>query len=132
MSSPKLCVLLTDDDKFLLDMYATKFVERGYAVEASLSVDDALNILHGGFAPDAIVFDIMMPERDGFSFLQALNMEHLAPNAMRVALTNQSDEAEKTKATGLGVELYLTKASMVPSEVVNTVGEALAKKHAHS
>lgn len=132
MTSTTGNVLLTDDDKFLLDMYSMKFTQQGYTVEACLSVDDALRVLRDGFVPDAIVFDIAMPERDGFSFLQTLHDEHLALNAVRAALTNQSDDSEKTKAMSLGAELYLIKASMIPSEVVNIVGEALAKKRAHS
>lgn len=132
MTDAKGKVLLTDDDKFLLDMYSMKFTQQGYTVEACLSVDDALRVLHEGYAPDAIIFDIAMPERDGFSFLQALHDEHLALNALRAALTNQSDDAEKSKALSLGAELYLIKASMIPSEVVNIVEEALTKKRAHS
>ncbi len=131
-SDTKPNILLVDDDKFLLDMYAMKFTQQGYCVQACLSVSDALGVLHGEFTPGAILFDITMPERDGFSFLQALRDEHLAPNALRIALTNQSDDAEKAKATSLGVELYLIKASTIPSEVVNTVGEALAKRSAHA
>lgn len=122
-------VLLVDDDKFLIDMYAMKFTQQGYSVEACLSVAEALRVLHGGYDPEAIVFDIAMPERDGFSFLQALKDERLAPNALRIALTNQSDDAERTKAESLGASRYIIKASMVPSEVVSAVGEDLAKKH---
>lgn len=121
-------VLLVDDDKFLIDMYAMKFTQQGYAVEACLSVAEALRVLQGGYSPEVIVFDIAMPERDGFSFLQALADEHLAPHALRIALTNQSDDAERAKAESLGADRYIIKASMVPSEVVSAVGEAIAKK----
>ncbi len=121
-------VLLVDDDKFLIDMYAMKFTQQGYAVEACLSVAEALRVLQGGYAPEAIVFDIAMPERDGFSFLQALKDEHLAPSALRIALTNQSDDTERAKAESLGADRYIIKASMIPSEVVGVVAEALAKK----
>lgn len=122
--------LLVDDDKFLLDMYSMKFTQQGYEVEACLSVNDALRVLHDGFAPSVVVFDIAMPERDGFSFLSALHDDRLAPEALRVALTNQNDDSEKQKATSLGADLYLIKASMVPSEVVNIVREALSRKGA--
>lgn len=128
MTETKASVLLTDDDKFLLDMYSAKFVQQGYTVEACLSVADALHVLEGGFSPQVIIFDITMPERDGFSFLEALKEKKLGETALKIALTNQSDDAEKTHALSLGADLYLIKASMIPSEVVNTVGEALAKK----
>lgn len=125
-------VLLVDDDKFLLGMYATKFAAHGFDVQACLSAGDALKVLRGGFAADAILFDIMMPEQDGFSFLQSLRDERLYPNALKVALTNHPDDAERSHALSLGAEACLVKASTIPSEVVNIVGDALAKKRAHS
>ncbi|OGG50413.1 hypothetical protein A3C18_00580 [Candidatus Kaiserbacteria bacterium RIFCSPHIGHO2_02_FULL_54_11b] len=123
-------ILLIDDDKFLLDMYGMKFSQAGHTVEACLSANEALTTLRGGFQPDVILFDLTMPELDGFSFLKALSDEHLAGNSIKIALTNQSDESEKEKAAELGAARYIVKASMIPSEVVNTVHEELAKHRA--
>lgn len=121
-------VLFVDDDKFLADMYGMKFTSAGYTMQTCLSVAEALAALKAGFSPDAIVFDLTMPERDGFSFLNELSQNRLAPAAVLIALTNASDPAEKTKAESLGVHRYIVKASMIPSEVVQTVGEEIAKK----
>src|SRR3989338_8654959 len=121
-------VLLIDDDKFLVDMYSMKFTAGNYQVQACLSVADALEALKGGFHADAIVFDLLMPEQDGFSLLQTISKEGLAKGAALIALTNQSDDSEKVKAEGLGTDRYIVKASMVPSEVVSVVGEEIAKK----
>lgn len=126
----KATILLTDDDKFLLDMYGMKFSQNGYTVEACLSANEALGILRGGFKPDVILFDLTMPELDGFSFLKALSDELLAEGVLKIALTNQSDDSEKTRASELGATGYIVKASMIPSEVVNTVNEELAKHRA--
>ncbi len=120
-------ILLTDDDKFLLDMYGMKFSQNGYTVETCLSANEALKSLRGGFKPDVILFDLTMPELDGFAFLKALSDEHLAEGVLKIVLTNQSDESEKTKAAELGASKYIVKASMIPSEVVNMVNEELAK-----
>jgi DNA-binding response OmpR family regulator len=125
--APKASVLLVDDDKFLLDMYAMKFTQQGYAVHAALSVGDALEALRAGFAADAVVFYLMMPERDGFSFLEAIRDEKLAPNAVRIALTNQSQDADKVRARDLGAESFIIKATMIPSEVVNMVASEILK-----
>lgn len=127
-AAKKGTILLVDDDKFLLDMYGMKFSQNGYTVEACLSANDAFGILRGGFMPDVVLFDLTMPELDGFSFLKTLADEHLAQNAIKIALTNQSNDAEKAKALELGAARYIVKASMIPSEVVNTVSEELVKK----
>lgn len=128
IDATKTTVLLVDDDKFLLDMYGMKFIAAGYSVEACLSAKQALEILRGGFSPAVILFDITMPEMDGFAFLKTVSDEKLAVQALKIALTNQGDDAEKAKASELGADAYIIKASMIPSEVVNTVGEELAKK----
>ncbi len=120
-------ILLVDDDKFLIDMYAMKFTAAGFQVHACLSVADALKTLKGGFAADAVMFDLVMPEQDGFSFLETLKTEHIAEKAVRIALTNQSDDAEKARAESLGVDRYFVKAGMIPSEVVAAVSAEMEK-----
>jgi CheY-like chemotaxis protein len=120
-------VLLVDDDKFLVDMYGMKFTAAGYSVQICLSAKDALQVLQGGFVPVVILFDLTMPEMDGFAFLKAVNDGKLAEGALKIALTNQNSPEEQTKAAELGAARYIVKASMIPSEVVNTVAEELAK-----
>ena len=120
-------ILLVDDDKFLLDMYAMKFSQAGFNAHASLSVRNAIDTLRGGFPADAVVFDIIMPQEDGFALLETLRMEKLAEKAKLIALSNQSDESEKKHAMDLGATHYIVKASMIPSEVVEAVGAAIKK-----
>jgi CheY-like chemotaxis protein len=124
----KMRVLLVDDDKFLVGMYGMKFAASGYEVQTCVSAADALDILRGGFIADAVVFDLIMPEMDGFSFLSTLGDEKLASHAARVALTNQTNDDEKARVEKLGVDRYVVKASTIPSEVVTLVGEEIAKK----
>lgn len=128
MTDTKTKILLVDDDKFLADMYSMKFTQEGYDVTACLSVQDALAAIKKGFQPDAILFDIVMPVMDGFAFLQTLKAESLSAGALKIALTNQSDDSEREKALQLGADRYIVKATMIPSEVVSTVAEALSKK----
>jgi CheY-like chemotaxis protein len=118
-------VLLVDDDKFMVDMYSMKFTQQGYDVHAHMSVNDAVEALKEGLKPAVIVFDIKMPEHDGFEFLQTLNRDHLAEGVVRIALTNESDESEERRAMEFGADRYVIKASNLPSEVVNIVEQTL-------
>lgn len=127
-AAKKGTIVLVDDDKFLLDMYGMKFTQNGYVVETCLSANEALTTLRAGFKPDVVLFDLTMPELDGFAFLKMLSDEHLAQGALKIVLTNQSDESEKAKAAELGAARYVVKASMIPSEVVNMVTDELAKR----
>lgn len=111
-------IVLVDDDKFLLDMYSMKFEKDGFTVQSYLSVKEALLALRAGFSADAIIFDLTMPGEDGYLLLQALQSEKLGEGAKKIALTNQSTDAERAKAMELGADDFLIKATMIPSEVV--------------
>ncbi len=126
--TPKQMILLVDDDAFLLQMYGMKFKSEGFDVHTSSSAMDAVGVLRSGLLPDAIAFDITMPEHDGFFLLETIRAEGLAKNAKKIALTNQQSDQEKNKALELGADEYIIKATMIPSEVVNTVRAALAQK----
>lgn len=121
----KQSILLVDDDSFFLSMYATKFEKSGYSVQTFLSVDEALQALRAGFVPDIVIFDIVMPEKNGFDFLTTLRAENLAPDALKMALTNEDHDEDRARATELGVDLFMVKASLIPSEVVETVHQAV-------
>ena len=125
---PQNTVLLVDDDKFLLDMYSLKFSQEGFNVIPCFSVNEALQSLRGGAHPDVILFDITMPAQDGFEFLKTMRDEKLAGSAKLIALTNQSNDADRKHAEELGAQKYVVKASMIPSEVVAMVKEEIAKK----
>lgn len=121
-------IVLVDDDHFLLSMYAKKFSDEGYVVESCLSVADAVVCLEKGFAADAVVFDLIMPQEDGFDLLRALKEKKLAEHAVLIALSNQSAEEEQERTEELGADAYIVKATMVPSEVFNTVHELITHR----
>lgn len=130
-SVKKYSILLVDDDRFLLDMYSTKFLQAGFDVESCQSTSEALTTLRGGMKPVAVLFDIVMPGEDGFALLRAIKEEHLAQGAALIALTNQSNDSDKTEADKLGVTRYVIKASMIPSEVLEMAKEEIAKAPKH-
>lgn len=121
MTETKRSIIIIDDDKFLLDMYSKKFSDEGYCVESCSFVHDAVAILEGGAKIDAIVFDLVMPQEDGFDLLRSLKEKDLGKDAVKVVLTNQGAEEEEEKTRKLGADAYIIKATMIPSEVFNTI-----------
>ena len=111
-------IFLVDDDRFLLDMYAMKFEGAGMQVTACQGGGDVLEKLREGDVPDLILLDIIMPEIDGFSVLEAINKENLAPNTKVVILSNQGQDSDIERANQLGAAGYIIKASAIPSEVL--------------
>lgn len=118
-------ILLVDDDKFLIDMYALKFSQMGWDVNTAMGSMDALTKLRDGFSPDVIVTDILMPAMDGFELLEAIKKEKIAPEAKIIVLSNKGESADIDKAISLGADGYIVKASAVPSEVVEQVEKIL-------
>ncbi|HEY4506236.1 MAG TPA: response regulator [Candidatus Paceibacterota bacterium] len=120
-------VLIIDDDKFLLDMYAMKFTENGFDVETALSGSDALTMLESGKKPDIVLLDIVMPGVDGFEVLKTIKDKKLVPDATLVVLSNLGQKEDVDKGLSLGASGYIVKASATPSEVVTKVKEITAK-----
>ena len=124
----KYRVLIVDDDKFLLDMYATKFKNLGHDATVAVGSNDALSKLRGGADPEVVILDIIMPAMDGLELLEVIRKENLVPQATIVMLTNETDPTKIEKAKSLGVSGYIVKATTIPSEVVNEVISIVNKK----
>lgn len=124
---PKPKILIVDDDQFLLDMYALKFKQSGFDVDASLGSVDALTKIKGGLVPDVILSDVVMPAMDGFEFIDAVKKGNYAPRARFVVLSNLGQESDIERGKSLGVDGYIVKASATPSEVVAKVTEFITK-----
>ena len=115
-------IFFIDDDKFLLDMYALKFTKAGYEVKTSDSTEQATNVIKGGYVPDVLLSDIVMPGMDGLDFVSNLRKEKLIPeNTVVIMLTNQSSSDDIARAKKLGIDGYIVKATTIPSEVLNEV-----------
>jgi len=121
-------IYLTDDDRFLLDMYTVKFKGAGHEVTASQSGEELLNHLRKDPAPDAILLDVIMPGMDGFQVLETMRAEKLAPGTKVIILSNQGQDSDIEKAKSLGAAGYIVKASAIPSEVLAETIAILEKK----
>ncbi len=114
----KYKILVIDDDKFLVDMYSKKFEKSGAEVISCVGSLDALSTLREGQNPDIILLDIVMPDMDGVELLQAIRKEELAPDALVILLTNESNSEKIKQIKKLGIDDYIIKATKIPSEVV--------------
>jgi CheY-like chemotaxis protein len=121
-------IMLVDDDKFLLEMYARKFSNSGFEVLSATSGEDAINQLMNTAELDVLLFDIIMPEMDGIELLQKVKQENLVPKSLKIVLSNQGQQVEIDNAEKIGVDGYIIKALHTPSEVVKKVSEIISNK----
>jgi two-component system, chemotaxis family, chemotaxis protein CheY len=120
-------IFIVDDDKFLLDMYALKFKNKGHEVFTAHDGVDALSKLKEGLKPDVAILDVVMPQMDGLELLSNIRKEPATANCRVIMLTNQGYASDIEKAEALGIDGYIIKATTIPSEVVNEVEKILEK-----
>ena len=117
-------VFIVDDDEFLLDMYAVKFRESGFEIEVARGGEEALAKIKSGYAPDAILLDIVMPGLAGFEMLRTMKKENLGAGSRVIILSNLGQKEDIARGLELGAKDYIVKAHFTPTEVVKKV-EAL-------
>lgn len=132
-------IFLVDDDRFLLDLYATKFKNAGHETTVFDKGETLLATLrkaNDALMPDAILLDLIMPGMTGFDVLETIRTEHLAKGTKIIVLSNQGQDSDIEKAKRLGVDSYIIKASSIPSEVlaetVRTIREGVSGTSAHT
>ena len=100
-------ILVVDDDA---DNCLTlqKWLEgNDFTVKTALSGRDGLS-LAGGFQPDLILLDIVMPEMDGFEVCRRLKVDPRTSAIPVMALTAMDQAGMSQKALALGAVAYLT------------------------
>lgn len=119
-------ILLIDDDAFLRDMYATKFIEKGHAIECVSTPDEALTKLHDK-KYDLVLSDVVMPGMTGVELLTHITKDKLGGEPKCIMLSNQSEDTDKKAAYEAGAVGYIVKAELIPSEVVTEVEKIVSK-----
>jgi CheY-like chemotaxis protein len=121
-------LLLVDDDAFLRDMYATKFIECGHEVDSADSGITALGKLQQVQDFDMVLLDMVMPGMSGVELITAIKERFPDMTTKYVVLSNQGQTEDIKEAMAAGASGYIIKAELIPSDVVKKV-EALAKNN---
>lgn len=104
----KRSVLLVDDNADLRD-YITGILKFQYIVTQVSNGGKAKECLENGFRPDLILSDIMMPEMNGFEFLNYVKASPSLSDTPFIFLTAKSSEEERIVGIERGVDSYLVK-----------------------
>ncbi|MBI5742816.1 MAG: response regulator [Candidatus Niyogibacteria bacterium] len=129
MTKTKRKIFIIEDDDFLLDMYSTKFnAAPEFEVEIAKSGEEAMERLRGGYAPEVVMFDIVMPNLDGFDMLAKIKEEKLVPEATFIVISNLGQKEDIDRMMKLGADDYLIKAHFTPTEIMNKVNDLISRK----
>lgn len=105
-------------------MYKTKFEADGFSV--LIADNGAVGLESAKKAkPDIIMLDVILPQLDGFSVLEAIKKDAAMKKIPVIMLTNLGTDEDKKKGEKLGALDYLVKASLTPAQVSAKIKQAL-------
>lgn len=113
-------ILLVEDDDALANVYVMRLQAEGFVVTRVANGEDALAAAKE-HKPDIVLLDAMMPKVSGFDVLDILRNTPETANLKIIMLTALSQESDKQRAQGLGVDDYLVKSQVVISDVVDRI-----------
>lgn len=100
-------ILIVEDNESLR-LFLTELFSEDFIVSSSQNGREALEQIPL-FRPQLILTDIMMPELDGFAFLEALASSPDTVNIPVVIVTGKADRESQSKGLRLGATDYITK-----------------------
>ncbi len=99
-------IFLLDDEELIASMLTRSLKKEGYNVNMETKTDNVVNKIKS-WAPDIVILDIAMPERDGLDILQEIIGDGIET---QVVMLTADDSAETAvRAMKLGAADYLTK-----------------------
>jgi PAS domain S-box-containing protein len=101
-------VLLVEDNRDAADTLRLLLETRGYTVLVAVTGREAIEMAPG-FAPDAVVCDIGLPELDGFAVARTLRSDPRFNAVRLIALTGYGRDADVARARESGFDDHLTK-----------------------
>ena len=98
-------ILVVDDQANVRTLVREYLTEGGFRV---VTAENGQNAIYAARQekPDLILLDIMMPEMDGYEFIQAYRKESSTPI---ILLTAKIEESDKVIGLELGADDYITK-----------------------
>ena len=99
-------ILVAEDEKALNRILVKQFTKLGYSVDSCFDGESVFDFLNGA-TYDAIVLDVMMPKKDGFTVLTEMRQQHI--NTPVIFLTAKTEISDRIHGLDLGANDYLIK-----------------------
>ena len=116
-------LLLIDDDPNLILLVKDYLEFRGYEVITAENGREALEVLEQEI-PDMIICDVMMPEMDGYAFVNQVRQEERTSWIPILFLSAKGQSQDKIKGLNIGADVYMVKP-FEPEELVAQVEASL-------
>jgi len=122
-SGDQKTLLLIDDDPNLILLVKDYLEFRGYQVITAENGREALDVLTGE-TPDMIICDVMMPEMDGYAFVEHVRSDPETEWIPVLFLSAKGQSQDRVKGLNTGADVYMVKP-FEPEELVAQVESSL-------
>jgi DNA-binding NarL/FixJ family response regulator len=120
-------LLLIDDDPNLILLVKDYLEFRGYEVITAENGREALEVLEQDI-PDMIICDVMMPEMDGYQFVNQVRQDERTSWIPILFLSAKGQSQDKIKGLNIGADVYMVKP-FEPEELVAQVEASLKQAY---
>ncbi len=126
MENKKNKILVIEDDKFLLKLYANQLKRSGFNVISSLNGEEGLKKVLAE-KPDLVLLDLVLPRKNGFEVLSEIKSNPKTKNIPVIILTNLSQVSDLEMGIKLGAQDYIVKTDFSINELPIFVKKHLVK-----
>ena len=124
MTTPLKKILIVEDEIPILNGISDKFTYEGFSVIKAIDGNDALDKALKNH-PDIILLDNLMPNTDGFYFLEHIRKNKWGKNAKVIMWSNSHNSSTIDRAKKLGISDFIIKSEWEYRDVVKKVRETL-------
>jgi DNA-binding response OmpR family regulator len=119
-------ILMADDDRIVRRIVVAKLSGLGYDMTQAEDGQEALGLLEGGFVPDLVITDSLMPRMTGLELARSIRSSPDADVAKLpiIMLTSRHGEHDVIEGLQTGLDDYVTKP-FSPDELAARVRTAL-------
>jgi len=122
----KAKILIIEDDRFLIKLYANKLRREGFEIMEAISGEEGLNKALRE-RPDLVILDLVLSQKNGFEILSEIKMNSQTKNIPVIILTNLGQKPDIEKGLSLGAAAYLIKTDFSINQLPEIVKEHLVK-----
>lgn len=127
MNTLNQSILIIEDELSILNGISDKFILEGFIVFRATNGQEGLEIALKDH-PDFILVDNLMPNTDGFYFLENIRKDKWGREALIIMWSNSHDSTTIERAKKIGIYDFMIKSEWEYRDVVKKVREILASK----
>lgn len=120
-------ILIIEDEMAILNGISDKFVHDGFLTLKAIDGKDGLNKALKEH-PDFILVDNLMPNFDGFYFLENLRKDNWGKTSKVIMWSNSHDSSTIDRAKKIGILDFMIKSEWEYRDIVKKVREVFDKE----